>query len=82
MHTYKPFISDLSSCILIVNYDQLMTINLYMEWKKSVVVIVNVIELREALDCTWPYKTVQMSKIQFRQNIAESCYKLNYFPNW
>jgi len=35
-----------------------------------------------ALNCTWWYKTVHMSKAQFRQNISESCYKLNYFPNW
>jgi len=81
MYTYKPFISDLSSCTLLVNYDKLMPINLYTEWKKSAVVNVNEIELREALDCTWLYKTVHMSKVQFRQNVAESCYKLNYFPN-
>jgi len=41
----------------------------------------NRIELRDALDCTWLYKAVHMSNVQFKQNISQSCYKLNYFPN-
>jgi hypothetical protein len=44
----------------------LTAFNHYIERKKSVVLSWNGIALRDALDCTWLYKTVHMSKIQFK----------------
>ena len=44
----------------------LTQINLYMEWKKSVVLSWKGIKLRDEQDCTWLYKTVRMSKVQFK----------------